>query len=169
MHRLNRGWSGRRGGRREEKKAKGFGQHLGISWEAKILARTRRHFGTGDSIPGKPTRLKYRLNAKHFGGWIRSSLPIIQELSVGMVRMVGCSILDSDFRRRTRAAFERMAEQPYLFLNDLVTSGPDWHGTCADKSTLSSAWRVSWEVRFRTCVMHCASCVKHRHSPLRCC
>jgi hypothetical protein len=44
-------------------------------------------------------------------------------------RLACCSVLDSDFRLRTKAAFERIAEQAYLFLNDLVTSRPDWHGT----------------------------------------
>jgi hypothetical protein len=44
-------------------------------------------------------------------------------------RLACCSVLDSDFRLRTKAAFERIAEQAYLFLNELVTSSPDWHGT----------------------------------------
>ena len=66
MHRLNLACSGHRGGQREEKRLRALRSDLGISWESQNSGSYSSPFWDWDSIPGKPTRLKYRLNAKHF-------------------------------------------------------------------------------------------------------
>ena len=77
-------------------------------------------------------------------------------------RLACCSVLDSDFPLRTKAAFERIAEQAYLFLNDLVTSRPNWHGT-----GVATAVQIVGSAKIR--VATCTGCRFYggNHSELR--